>query len=90
MGIPKEYDEAAIIEGAGYFTIWWRIILPLSKAALGVVAIMFLHLSLNVFQAPLIYLNDTIQSSHFRSACPCSVRPLAARPGTCTWRRRLS
>lgn len=59
MGIPKEYDEAAIIEGAGYFTIWSRIILPLSKAALGVVAIMSFIFHWNVFQAPLIYLNDT-------------------------------
>lgn len=39
MGLPKEYDEAAIIEGAGYLTIWSRIILPLSKPVLDVVAI---------------------------------------------------
>jgi multiple sugar transport system permease protein len=58
MGIPKEYDEAAIIEGAGYFTIWSRIILPLSKAALGVVAIMSFIFHWNTSQGPLIYLND--------------------------------
>jgi ABC-type glycerol-3-phosphate transport system permease component len=58
MTIPKEYDEAAVIEGAGYLTIWWRIILPLSKAALGVVAIMSFIFHWNTFQGPLIYLND--------------------------------
>ena len=58
MSIPREYDEAAIIEGANYFGIWWRIILPLSKPALGVVAIMSFIWHWNFFQGPLIYLND--------------------------------
>ena len=58
MSIPREYDEAAIIEGANYFTIWWRIILPLSRPALGVVAIMSFIWHWNFFQGPLIYLND--------------------------------
>lgn len=58
MGIPKEYDEAAILEGAGYLTIWSRLILPLSKPVLGVVAIMSFIFHWNTFQGPLIYLND--------------------------------
>ncbi|MBV7338417.1 carbohydrate ABC transporter permease [Chloroflexi bacterium TSY] len=58
MGLPKEYDEAAIIEGAGYLTIWSRIILPLSKPVLGVVAIMSFIFHWNTYQGPLIYLND--------------------------------
>ncbi|MCB9156481.1 MAG: carbohydrate ABC transporter permease [Caldilineaceae bacterium] len=58
MGIPKEYDEAAYIEGAGYLTIWSRIILPLSKPVLGVVAIMSFIFHWNTFQGPLIYIND--------------------------------
>lgn len=58
MTIPKEYDEAAIIEGANYLTIWSRIILPLSKPALGVVAIMSFIFHWNTYQGPLIYIND--------------------------------
>jgi ABC-type glycerol-3-phosphate transport system permease component len=58
MGIPKEYDEAAIIEGAGHLHIWSRIILPLSMPALGAVAIMSFIFHWNTFQAPLIYLSD--------------------------------
>jgi len=58
MGLPREYDEAAVIEGASYLDIWSRIILPLSKPALGAVAIMSFIFHWNYFQGPLIYLND--------------------------------
>jgi len=58
MGIPKEYDEAAIIEGASWLKIWRSIILPLSKPALGVMAIMSFIFHWNLYQGPLIYIND--------------------------------
>ena len=58
MGLPKEYDESAIIEGANHLQIWWYIILPLSKPVLGAVAIMSFIFHWNTFQGPLIYLND--------------------------------
>jgi multiple sugar transport system permease protein len=58
MGIPKEYDEAAIIDGASRFGIWWRIILPNSKPALGAVAIMSFMWHWRQYQGPLIYLSD--------------------------------
>lgn len=34
MGIPKELDEAAIIDGCSYFGVYWRIILPNATPAL--------------------------------------------------------
>lgn len=58
LGIPYEYDESARLEGASRFGIWWRIILPLSKPALGAVAIMSFIFHWNTFQGPLIYIND--------------------------------
>jgi multiple sugar transport system permease protein len=58
MGIPREYDEAAVMEGANPLQIWLKIILPLSKPALGAVAIMSFIFHWNTFQGPLIYLND--------------------------------
>lgn len=58
LGIPREYDESAHIEGASRFGIWWRIILPLSKPALGAMAIMSFIFHWNTFQGPLIYIND--------------------------------
>ncbi len=60
-GLPKDYEEAAIIDGAGYFGIWWRIILPLSKPALGAVAILSFMFHYNDFQGPLLYLSDNLK-----------------------------
>jgi len=38
--IPTELDEAARIDGAGHFRIYWSVILPLSKPALATVAVL--------------------------------------------------
>lgn len=40
IGVPRDFDEAARIDGAGYFTIYARIILPLSKPVFASVAIL--------------------------------------------------
>lgn len=40
LSIPKELDEAARIDGAGHFRIYWRIILPLAKPALATLAVL--------------------------------------------------
>ncbi len=37
--IPKELEEAAVIEGAGPGTVFWRIILPLAKPAIAITAL---------------------------------------------------
>lgn len=58
LGIPREYDESAYIEGANRLGIWWRIVMPLSKPALGAVGIMSFIFHWNMFQGPLIYIND--------------------------------
>jgi ABC-type glycerol-3-phosphate transport system permease component len=57
-GIPRELDEAAMIDGVGYFGIFWRIILPLSKPALATVAIFSFVWTWNDFFTPLVYLSD--------------------------------
>lgn len=57
LTLPIELDDAAKIDGCGYFGIFARIILPLSKPALATVAIFAFFNSWNQFQAPLIYLN---------------------------------
>ncbi len=56
--VPAELDEAAKIDGASYLTIWWRLILPLSKPALAAVAIFSFMFHWNDFIGPLIYLNS--------------------------------
>jgi ABC-type glycerol-3-phosphate transport system permease component len=39
MSLPRELEEAAFIDGANHFTIFWRIILPLSRPALGTLTV---------------------------------------------------
>ena len=56
--LPKDYEEAALIDGANYLGIWARIILPLSLPALGAVAIMSFMYHYQDFGGPLIYLNS--------------------------------
>lgn len=56
--IPNELEEAARIDGCGFFGIYWRIILPLMKPALAAVAIFTFMGTWNEFMAPLIYIND--------------------------------
>ncbi len=58
MSINTELDDAARIDGAGWFTIYWRILMPLAKPALGVIAIMAFAWNWNNFLYPLIYLNE--------------------------------
>jgi multiple sugar transport system permease protein len=58
MSIPHELDEAAHIDGASYFRIYWNIILPLSKPALGAVAIFAFIGNWNNLLDPLIYLRS--------------------------------
>lgn len=36
-GIPKELDEAAMVDGAGSFTVFWKIVLPLAAPQLAVI-----------------------------------------------------
>ena len=60
-GLPRDYEEAAILDGANYFGIWWRIILPLSKPALGAVAILSFMYHYGDFLGPLLYLSDQLK-----------------------------
>lgn len=58
LTIPRELDEAALIDGANHFQIFWRIMLPLSGPILVTVfALSFVELW-NDFFGPLIYLNS--------------------------------
>jgi multiple sugar transport system permease protein len=56
--IPTELDEAAQLDGLGFFGIYWRIILPLIKPALIAIAIFTFTWNWGWFMGPLIYIND--------------------------------
>lgn len=57
LAIPNDLDEAAEIDGAGKLRIFFRIILPLSRSALIVVALFTFLGNWNDFFGPIIYLN---------------------------------
>lgn len=57
LGIPRELEEAAILDGATRFGIYWRIILPMSSSALTALAIFVFLGSWNDLFWPLIVLN---------------------------------
>jgi multiple sugar transport system permease protein len=57
MSIPREIEEAARIDGANAFEIYWRIMLPLIKPALLAIAVLSFIGNWNNFTGPLIYLN---------------------------------
>ncbi|HVO21149.1 MAG TPA: carbohydrate ABC transporter permease [Anaeromyxobacter sp.] len=56
LGIPRDLDEAAVMDGAGYTRVFFQIILPLSKPALIVVGLLTFLASWNDYLAPLIFI----------------------------------
>jgi multiple sugar transport system permease protein len=58
LAIPREYDEAALMDGASRLRIYWSIILPLSRPALVTVGVFSFVGTWNDFFGPLIYINS--------------------------------
>jgi multiple sugar transport system permease protein len=58
LGLPWELSEAAKVDGAGEWLIFWRIMLPLVRSALIVVAVFSFVWTWQDFFGPLIYLSD--------------------------------
>ena len=56
-GIPIELEEAALVDGANRWTVFWRIILPLLKAPMAALGILTFMGTWNNFFNALIYLN---------------------------------
>lgn len=56
MGIPKDLDEAAMIDGANPLQIWWYIILPLCRPAIATITVFLFVGKWNDLMSPLIYL----------------------------------
>jgi multiple sugar transport system permease protein len=58
LTVPKELDEAARIDGASTFAVYWRIMLPLARPALATVAVFTFVDSWNDLLGPLIFINS--------------------------------
>jgi multiple sugar transport system permease protein len=58
LSIPRDIEEAARIDGSGFFSTFWRVMLPLATPALSAVAILQFQGAWNAFFWPLILLRD--------------------------------
>jgi multiple sugar transport system permease protein len=57
LGLPVELEEAGRLDGLGRFGIFWRIAFPLSRSAVGAVAIITFLKSWNLYLEPLVFLS---------------------------------
>ena len=58
LNMPRELEDAARIDGCGWFRVLWQIILPNSKPALAALAIFTFTASWNNFLWPLVVINQ--------------------------------
>jgi ABC-type glycerol-3-phosphate transport system permease component len=76
MSIPSELEDAAYVDGASAFRIWWSIVLPLARSALTAVAIITFLSAWNSFFWPLIVTRtDAIRTLPVGIAQFMSTRP---------------
>jgi multiple sugar transport system permease protein len=59
MGLPKDLDDAARVDGASEFRIFWQIVLPLVQPALLVMAVFTFLWTWQDFFGPLVYLQES-------------------------------
>jgi multiple sugar transport system permease protein len=57
-GIPRDLEDAARIDGCGYFRTYWHVALPLMRPTLAAISIFTFMFVWNDFMGPLIYVND--------------------------------
>ena len=58
LGVPRELMDAARLDGASEFRIWWQIVLPQVRVALVIVALFAIVYTWNEFFGPLVYLSN--------------------------------
>jgi len=57
--VPRELDEAAMVDGCSSFTVLWRVLIPAVKPGLITVGLFAFLAAWNDFMAPLILINDS-------------------------------
>jgi multiple sugar transport system permease protein len=58
MSIPKDFSESALIDGAGHFSIFWRVVIPLAKPGFVSLIILSFVWNWNNYLDPLIFLTS--------------------------------
>jgi multiple sugar transport system permease protein len=85
MGIPKDLEESAMLDGCSRWSCFWRIILPLSKPALAVVALFHILTVWNDLIGPLIYLSHQEQFT-----LALGLQFLQSRSGDTPWNQLMA
>lgn len=79
-GIPRELDESARIDGCGHFSIYFRMILPLSRPALITTALFTFYWTWDDFFSQMIYLNNVKGFT-----VPLGLMSMVAQTGISNW-----
>ena len=58
LGIPKELEDAAVVDGASPLRIWWHVLVPLSRPAIATLAVFTFVGAWSSFLWPLVVLQD--------------------------------
>lgn len=85
MTIPRELEESARIDGCTTWGVFWRIVLPLSKPALAVVALFHFLTVWNDLLGPLVYLTHQGQFT-----LALGLQFLQSRSGNTEWNQLLA
>ncbi|RMF82565.1 MAG: carbohydrate ABC transporter permease [Planctomycetota bacterium] len=85
MGIPRELEESAMIDGASRWGCFWRVILPLSTPALSVVFLFHTLYVWNDLVGPLIYLSHQDQFT-----LALGLQFLQSRSGDTPWNQLMA
>ncbi len=85
LGIPKELEEAAMLDGLTRWGIYWRIAMPLARPALSAIAILAFLNSWNLFLEPLVFVN---QPELF--TLPLALRSFTDEYGQSLWNLQLA
>lgn len=85
MGIPRDLEESAMLDGCSRWGCFWRIMLPLSKPALAVVALFHCLAVWNDLVGPLIYLSHQDQFT-----LALGLQFLQSRSGDTPWNQLMA
>jgi multiple sugar transport system permease protein len=58
LSIPKDFEEAAIIDGCSLIGVYWRIMMPLAKPAIATLSILSFMWNWNEFMRPLVFITS--------------------------------
>lgn len=78
LSIPKDLEEAAMLDGASRFRVLWQIFVPLSRPAIATLAIFSFLYAWNSFLWPLLIINEANEANHVLTLALIKLSNIAA------------